>query len=77
MFAQISRQRGIEPADVRDVCAAWRAFGEFCQVEVEPDYGKVELELTFAEDPARQEGERGSWQCRSALIVTAAQSWER
>jgi hypothetical protein len=100
VFAQILRQRGIEPAAVRDVGAAWNAFGEFCQVEVDgieaaekdgdgfivewgrwnwndgrpslsfgrqlavtaadgrddpgrqPEYWKVELELTFAEDPA-------------------------
>ncbi|MFE5186814.1 hypothetical protein [Streptomyces sp. NPDC056628] len=35
MFAQILRQRGIEPAAVRNVDAAWDAFGEFCQLEVD------------------------------------------
>ncbi|MEV7732298.1 hypothetical protein AB0O75_09380 [Streptomyces sp. NPDC088921] len=35
VFAGILRQRGIAPDGVRDVCAAWDAFGEFCQVEVD------------------------------------------
>jgi hypothetical protein len=34
-FAQILRQRGIEPDAVRDVDTAWDAFGEFCQTEVD------------------------------------------
>ncbi|MEU3930613.1 hypothetical protein AB0E85_00910 [Streptomyces sp. NPDC029044] len=33
-FAQILRQRGVEPDAVRDVGAAWEAFGEFLQVEI-------------------------------------------
>ncbi|MGW3724337.1 hypothetical protein [Streptomyces sp. NPDC000851] len=33
MLAQILRQRGIEPAAVGDVDAAWDAFSEFCQME--------------------------------------------
>ncbi|MFJ4829452.1 hypothetical protein ACIP79_05930 [Streptomyces sp. NPDC088747] len=35
MFVQILRQRGVEPDAVRDVDAAWAAFGEFLQIEVE------------------------------------------
>jgi hypothetical protein len=35
MFAQILRQHGVEPDAARDVDAAWEAFGEFCQVEVD------------------------------------------
>ncbi|MCT9078901.1 hypothetical protein [Streptomyces fulvoviolaceus] len=35
VFAQALRERGIEPDAVRDVGAAWDAFGEFCQVEVD------------------------------------------
>ncbi|MCX5255663.1 hypothetical protein OOK27_16205 [Streptomyces canus] len=34
-FARILQQRGIAPDGVRDVGAAWDAFGEFCQVEVD------------------------------------------
>lgn len=33
-FAQVFRQRGIEPDAVRDVEAAWEAFGEFLQIEI-------------------------------------------
>ncbi|MEV7884924.1 hypothetical protein ACWD3I_08300 [Streptomyces sp. NPDC002817] len=35
MFAQVLRQRGVEPDSVLDVDAAWDGFGEFCQVEVD------------------------------------------
>lgn len=35
MFARILRQRGLEPDAVGDVDAAWDAFGEFLQIEVE------------------------------------------
>ncbi|MEU6087190.1 hypothetical protein ABZ865_10345 [Streptomyces sp. NPDC047085] len=35
MFAQILRQRGVEPDAVRYVQAAWDAFGEFLQIEIE------------------------------------------
>ncbi|MFF2132247.1 hypothetical protein ACFVW1_44260 [Streptomyces olivochromogenes] len=35
VFARILRQRAVEPESVRDVDAAWDAFGEFLQVEVE------------------------------------------
>jgi hypothetical protein len=34
-FARILRQRGVEPVAVRDVEAAWDAFGEFLQIEIE------------------------------------------
>ncbi|WP_217554986.1 hypothetical protein [Streptomyces sp. GbtcB6] len=34
-FSQILRRRAIEPDAVRDVAAAWDAFGEFLQIEVE------------------------------------------
>ncbi|MFJ3617945.1 hypothetical protein ACIPSH_07280 [Streptomyces iakyrus] len=34
-FAQILRRRGVEPVGVRDVQAAWDAFGEFLQIEIE------------------------------------------
>lgn len=34
-FAQILRQRGVEPDAVRNVDAVWDAFGEFCQIEVD------------------------------------------
>ncbi|MET8325228.1 hypothetical protein [Streptomyces sp. NPDC005181] len=34
VFAQILRQRGVEPAAVRDVNAAWDAFAEFLQIEI-------------------------------------------
>ncbi|MGW6903089.1 hypothetical protein [Streptomyces sp. NPDC054940] len=33
-FAQVFRRRGIEPDAVRDVEAAWEAFGEFLQIEI-------------------------------------------
>lgn len=33
-FAQILRQHGVEPDAIRDVEAAWEAFGEFLQVEI-------------------------------------------
>jgi hypothetical protein len=39
MFAQILRQRGVEPDAVRDVQAAWDAFGEFLQIEIEGTEG--------------------------------------
>lgn len=35
VFARILRQHAVEPESVRDVDAAWDAFGEFLQVEVE------------------------------------------
>ncbi|MCX4612067.1 MULTISPECIES: hypothetical protein [Streptomyces] len=35
VFARILRQRAFEPDSVRDVDAAWDAFGEFLQIEVE------------------------------------------
>ncbi|GAB3831508.1 hypothetical protein GCM10027610_021750 [Dactylosporangium cerinum] len=35
MFAQILRRHGVDPAAVTDVEAAWRAFGEFLDVEVD------------------------------------------
>ncbi|MFD5572680.1 hypothetical protein [Streptomyces cadmiisoli] len=34
MFAQILKRRGVEPDAVRDVPAAWDAFGEFLQIEI-------------------------------------------
>ncbi|MFC4040154.1 hypothetical protein ACFO1B_17125 [Dactylosporangium siamense] len=34
-FAQILRRRGVDPAAVTDVEAAWCAFGEFLDVEVD------------------------------------------
>ncbi|MFE2098457.1 hypothetical protein [Streptomyces sp. NPDC059468] len=34
-FARILRQRAVDPDAVRDVAAAWDAFGEFLQIEVE------------------------------------------
>jgi hypothetical protein len=35
VFARILRQHAVEPGSVRDVAAAWDAFGEFLQTEVE------------------------------------------
>ncbi|MEU2620900.1 hypothetical protein ABZ642_22650 [Streptomyces sp. NPDC007157] len=35
VFARILKQRAIEPDAVRDVDAAWDAFGEFLQIEVQ------------------------------------------
>ncbi|MFF4843703.1 hypothetical protein [Streptomyces collinus] len=35
VFARILRRRAVEPDAVRDVDAAWDAFGEFLQIEVE------------------------------------------
>ncbi|WNM35788.1 hypothetical protein RKE30_38255 [Streptomyces sp. Li-HN-5-11] len=35
VFARILKQRAIEPDAVRDVDAAWDAFGEFLHIEVE------------------------------------------
>jgi hypothetical protein len=34
VFAQILRRHGVEPDAVRDVDAAWDAFGEFLQIEI-------------------------------------------
>ncbi|MGW3624741.1 hypothetical protein [Streptomyces sp. NPDC000880] len=34
-FAQTLRHRGVEPDAVRNVDAAWDAFGEFLQIEIE------------------------------------------
>jgi hypothetical protein len=35
VFARTLRQRAVEPDSVRDVGAAWDAFGEFLQIEIE------------------------------------------
>ncbi|MCL8015220.1 hypothetical protein [Streptomyces sp. AS02] len=35
VFARLLRQRGFEPDAVRDVEAAWDAFVEFCQIELD------------------------------------------
>jgi len=35
VFAQILRRHGVDSAAVTDVEAAWRAFGEFLQVEID------------------------------------------
>ncbi|MEW2118459.1 hypothetical protein AB0945_25380 [Streptomyces sp. NPDC005474] len=42
IFAQLLRQRGVEPDAVRDVQVAWEAFGEFLQVEIEGVEGPEE-----------------------------------
>ncbi|MFF3633124.1 hypothetical protein [Streptomyces sp. NPDC002250] len=35
VFARILRQHAVDPDAVRDVAAAWEAFGEFLQIEVQ------------------------------------------